>query len=422
MTFRLGCIADDITGGTDLALALTKNGLKVVQILGDDDAPIPDTDAVVISLKIRTAPKSEATTKAMKALGALKEWGASQIYFKYCSTFDSTSEGNIGPIAEALNSRIKSEVVPFVPAFPENGRTVCQGHLYVNGTLLSKSSMKDHPLTPMTESNLRRHLTPQLETGQVGLIPLETIENGPKAIEDAMQNAFETGHNFLIFDCMQDAHISAIATACEDLPLLTGGSAFAGAIARLSSVETQAVSEAAFPQRNGPIAILSGSCSAASIEQIKNAKSFCPVLPLRMESHPADLVSEAQLQMNDGVICISSTTSSDIVTETQTQYGKAAAGEAIEQKFADIAAGLYQAGFRTFVIGGGETSGAVASALGLKSLAVGPEITPGVPWMTDTGQSGITIAFKSGNFGGPEFFTQAVNSLVHERSTDDPDA
>ena len=422
MTFRLGCIADDITGGTDLALALTKNGLKVVQILGDDEAPIPDTDAVVISLKIRTAPKSEATTKAMKALGALKEWGASQIYFKYCSTFDSTSEGNIGPIAEALNSRIKSEVVPFVPAFPENGRTVHQGNLYVNGQLLSDSPMKNHPLTPMTESNLRRHLTPQLKTSQVGLISLESVENSPKAVSVAMRHAADNGQNFQIIDCTHDDHLSVIAKACQNLPLLTGGSAFAGAIAALALAETKATKVPEFPPRNGPIAILSGSCSAASNEQVRNAANLCPVLSLTIESNPKEKVSEALSLTKNGVICIASTAPADTVADIQNRYGRMAAGEAIEQKFADIAAGLYQAGFRTFVIGGGETSGAVASALGLKSLAVGPEITPGVPWMTDTGQSGITIAFKSGNFGGPEFFTQAVNSLVHERSTDHPDA
>ena len=422
MTFRLGCIADDITGGTDLALALSKNGLKVVQILGNDDAPIPDADAVVISLKIRTVPRDVAVAEALKAHRSLQKWDASQIYFKYCSTFDSTSEGNIGPIAEALNSQIKADAVPFVPSFPENGRTVRQGHLYVNGQLLSDSPMKDHPLTPMTESNLCRHLAPQLKTSQAGLIPLESVENGAKAVSVAMRDAADNGQNFQIVDCTHDDHLSVIAKACQNLPLLTGGSAFAGAIAALALAETKATKVPEFPPRNGPIAILSGSCSAASNEQVRNAANLCPVLSLTIESNPKEKVSEALSLIKNGVICIASTAPADTIADIQDRYGRMAAGEAIEQKFADIAAGLYQAGFRTFVIGGGETSGAVAKSLGLTRLEVGPEIAPGVPWMTDTGQSGICIAFKSGNFGGPEFFTQAVNSLMHERSTDDPDA
>ncbi len=415
MTLRLGCIADDITGGTDLALALSKNGLKVIQILGHDDVQIPDADAVVISLKIRTAPKDEAVAKALNAYNALKLWGATQFYFKYCSTFDSTSEGNIGPITEALNSQIKADFVPFVPAFPENGRTVQHGNLFVNGQLLSDSPMKDHPLTPMTESNLCRHLTPQLKVSQVGLIALEVVDDGPKAILYAMQNARARGQDYLIMDCTQDVHLTAIAKACAGLPLLTGGSAFAGAIAALSAAENKASDAPEFPRRRGPIAILSGSCSKASREQIKNAAGFYRVLHLTMDTNPDALISNALSGLGDGVICISSTTSPDEIAAVQNRFGKTA-GDTIEQKFAAIAASLFKAGVRTFIIGGGETSGAVAKALGLTSLAVGPEIAAGVPWMTDTGQSDISIAFKSGNFGGPNFFADAVNSLTRKAS------
>lgn len=411
MTILLGCIADDITGGTDLALALSNSGLWVVQVFDLTSQEVPEADAVVISLKIRTCSKSVAVNEAMKAHERLEAWGAEQIYFKYCSTFDSTRDGNIGPIAEALNSRIGAKTVPFVPSFPENGRTVQQGNLYVNGQLLSESPMKDHPLTPMTESNLCAHLRPQLTTNRVGFVPLSAIEEGPLAVSDQMQYLSQYGQNFLIMDCTNDSHLGIIVKACESLPFLTGGSAFAGALAaNFNSAEHASRNKAEFPYKNGPVAIFSGSCSAASQEQVRRASNTFPVMTLAMDTNPKDVLSAAIKKLDEGVAFVSSTAPPDMVTQNQNNYSLNA-GEVIEQKFADIALGLYQAGVRTFIVGGGETSGAVAKALGLQCLRVGPEIAPGVPWMTDLAGRGINITFKSGNFGSPDFFTDAVNSL-----------
>lgn len=412
MTIRLGCIADDITGGTDLALSLSKNGLKVMQVFDIAAQDAPAADAVVVSLKIRTAPKDIAVVAALKAYGGLKDWGADQIYFKYCSTFDSTQDGNIGPIAEAINLRIGANSVPFVPSFPENGRTVRQGNLYVDGQLLSESSMKDHPLTPMKEPNLCVHLAQQLTAYQAGLVSLDIIEKGPACVFSQMQKLANCGQSFLIMDCTREVHLAVIAKACESIPFLTGGSAFAGALAAVfKSKRSASKYKIKFPYRNGPIAIFSGSCSAASIEQVKRASDTFPVIPLTLSTHPAEIISMANKKLDGGVIFVSSTAPPEAVSKNQSSDSGLDIGEDFEQKFADIAISLYKSGVNTFIVGGGETSGAVAKSLGLKCLEVGPEITPGVPWMMDQSGSGINITFKSGNFGGPDFFTQAVNSL-----------
>lgn len=419
MGLRLGCIADDITGGTDLALALSANGLKVVQLLGnaDDRAPDSDVDVVVISLKVRTAPIDDAVKAALKACSTLQKWGAEQIYFKYCSTFDSTHKGNIGPIAEALTNHLKARVIPFVPSFPQNGRTVHHGHLYVNGELLSESSMKDHPLTPMTESNLCIHLGAQVESSHVGLIPIETIENGPHAIGFAMQQDLDPSPAFLIMDSVTDAHLAILAKACADLPLLTGGSAFADALSANFDLTSHREDRAAWqPTHNGPIAILSGSCSAASLEQVNRAAKSIPILRLDMTSNLTEFIDVAKRKLNAGAVIISSTATPDQIARAQAEYGKDIAGDRIEQMFGTIALALHDAGIRTFIIGGGETSGAVAAALSLTSLEVGPEIAPGVPWMRDTESCDINITFKSGNFGGADFFLDAINSLTPARS------
>ncbi len=411
MTIRLGCIADDITGGTGLALAVSKSGLRVVQIFDLTSQEAPDADAVVISLKIRTTPKDVAVAAALKAYDRLESWGVKQVYFKYCSTFDSTQNGNIGPIAEALNSRISAKSVPFGPSFPVNGRTVRQGRLYVNRQLLSESPMKDHPLTPMTESNLCAHLTPQLTTSRAGLVPLEIVKQGPQIVSEHMQGLSGRGQDFLIMDCVDDAHLDIIAKACVSLPFLTGGSAFAGALADNFNIEKTAPRyKVEFPKHNGFIAIFSGSCSAASQIQVKRASDRFPVIPLTMDTQVDDILSVVKKRPYDDVVFVSSTAPPEAVLQTQKIAGLDV-GEAIEQKFAHIAMDLYQSGFRTFIVGGGETSGAVAKALGLQCLEVGSEIAPGVPWMRDLNGSGIKITFKSGNFGSPDFFTEAVDSL-----------
>ena len=422
MPLILGCIADDITGGTDLALTLSASGMRVIQTLGDvdpDAAPPEAVDAMVIALKIRTAPIDEAVERALAAADTLRRWGAHQLFFKYCSTFDSTQQGNIGPIADALARHVQADIVPFCPAFPANGRTVFNGHLFVGRQLLSDSPMKDHPLTPMRDADLQAVLSAQSPGRRVGLVPLTAVEAGPDAIGAALGYLRGDGVGFAVVDAVFDRHLIDIGRACAELPLLTGGSAMALGLAGNYQAAgllepTPPVGDA--PRAAGPIAILSGSCSAASREQVRRAADVVPTIHLKPDqiaSGPdalADVIRRACAGAAKGAVVIASTDEPDAVAAAQTRFGRTDISDRVERAHGAIARALYESGVRTFVVAGGETSGAVADALGLTFLRVGPEIAPGVPWMIDAGGHGIRVAFKSGNFGGPDFFLDAVRS------------
>lgn len=416
----LGCIADDFTGATDLANTLTRRGMHTVQTIGIPKGEAPDADAVVVALKSRTIPASEAVAQSLAACRWLKANGARQIFFKYCSTFDSTEQGNIGPVADALLDELGADFTIACPAFPENKRSIYLGHLFVGSDLLSDSSMRNHPLTPMHDSNLVRVLGKQTRH-KVGLVPYSAVKKGPMAIADAFSALRREGVRMAIVDAIEDIDLENIGAACSPLALITGGSGVALGLPMNFRVARH------MPKRDGvkPLAtvggagaVLAGSCSAATNAQVAAMRARAPTFML----DPADLAADAagtvaravdwaKAQLPKGPVLIHSTVAPDEVARVQATLGREEAGAMVEQAIAAIAKALVAMGVRRLVVAGGETSGAVVSALGVEALEIGPQIAPGVPATLAYGNPRIALALKSGNFGGPDFFAEALEAL-----------
>jgi uncharacterized protein YgbK (DUF1537 family) len=419
---RLGCIADDLTGASDLALMLAREGLRTIQTIGvpHEDLDLSAADAVVVALKSRTIPPQQAIDQSLAAAAALRKAGASHLFFKYCSTFDSTDEGNIGPVTEALLAFTGSDFTLACPAFPANGRTIYKGHLFVNGVPLHESSMKDHPLTPMRDSNLVRVLQRQTKLS-VGLVPYEDVEAGPDALRSAFARERAAGHRVVIVDAVSDTHLRSIGTAAADFPLITGGSGVAmglPAAYRQGDASAAAPRGAGFDAPDGRPIILAGSCSSATQGQVKAAiDAGIPALRLDpMQLASKDVTAQTALdwlasQQTNGPVLIYSTSTPDDVQAVQGKLGRMNAGEIVEKALADIARALPALGFTRIVVAGGETSGAVVNALDVQALTIGPEIDPGVPWTRSLGGVDLALALKSGNFGAPDFFLKAWTML-----------
>lgn len=417
----LGCIADDFTGATDLASMLVKNGMRAVQVIGvpEAGAPIPQADAIIVALKSRTAPVRQAVGESLAALDWLKAAGCSQFFFKYCSTFDSTEAGNIGPVADALVEALGCGFALACPAFPVNGRSVYMGHLFVGGVLLNESGMEKHPLTPMTDANLVRVLGRQTE-GTVGLVPYATVDQGAAAIRKAMTGLKEQGRRYAIVDAVSDAHLQAIGEAAENHALITGGSGIAiGLPENFRRAGKLAVSgnPGALPEVEGHAAVLAGSCSRATLFQIGRAREHIPTLQLDALATPdARALAKQALDWVDGKlgavpVLIAASAPPETVAALQAKLGREAAGALIEDALAEVAEGLVARGVRNLVVAGGETSGAVVTRLGVRSLRIGAEIDPGVPWTLAEGSGpAMKLALKSGNFGAPDFFLKAFAS------------
>ncbi len=417
----LGCIADDFTGATDLAAMLVKGGMRAVQLIGvpgpHDQAP--DADAIIVALKSRTAPAADAVADSLAALAWLQRAGCRQFFFKYCSTFDSTEHGNIGPVAEALSDALGAGFALACPAFPTNGRTVFQGHLFVGTSLLNESGMENHPLTPMTDANLVRVLSRQCQ-GTVGLVPFATVNAGAPAIRRAMTALKEQGRRFAIVDAVTDADLRAIGEAAENHPLITGGSGVAlGLPDNFRRAGLLATTDAtALPAVAGHAAVLAGSCSRATLFQIGNARDKVPTLELDALATPdaAALATQAlawaEARLGATPVVIAASAPPEKVAALQAHLGRDAAGSLVEHALAAIAEGLVARGVRRLVVAGGETSGAVVTRLGVRALRIGPEIDPGVPWTYAEGNAApLLLALKSGNFGAPDFFTKAFAML-----------
>ncbi len=418
MSLLLGCVADDFTGATDLASALVRHGMRTVQTIGIP-AALPDADAVVVALKSRTIPAAEAVAQSLAACDALLAAGARQILFKYCSTFDSTEHGNIGPVAGALARRLDAALVIFCPAFPANGRSIYQGHLFVGRHLLSESGMERHPLTPMTDPDLVRVLGRQSSEG-VGLVPFAVVEQGAAAIRRAFAQLAEQGRRFAVADALTDAHLMALGEAVAQHPLVTGGSGIAMGLPanfRRAGLLPERGDAAQLPPPRGLCAVIAGSCSRATLGQIGLARDHVPVLELDALATPdaATLAAQAaawsagKLDASRPVV-IAASAAPERVAALQERMGRDAAGAVVEEAMARVAAQLVAAGVRRLVVAGGETSGAAAQRLGVRSLRIGAEVDPGVPWTfaeTDAAPEGMHLALKSGNFGGRDFFLRA---------------
>ena len=420
MTTVLGCIADDFTGATDLAGLLARSGVQVSLKIGVPTEPPANSAAFqVIALKSRTAPVNEAISEARAALKWLQASGAQRFFWKYCSTFDSTPEGNIGPVAEALMADLGTEQTIYCPAFPENGRSIFMGNLFVGQLPLSESPMKDHPLTPMRDSNLMRLLKPQVSK-PVGLIDRLTVEQGSDEIVAAMKKLKAEGIAHVVIDAVANSDLQAIAAACSNMPLLTGGSAVAMPLPALYSADGTLSADA--PKRQhvqlakGTI-VLSGSCSSMTIAQvaayIKQGAAAWQIDPLNLaENGMQSMLDWLADQDLEKAPLIYATANPDSVRTSQAKLGVAAVGEMVEAALSTCAVAARDAGARRVIVAGGETSGAVTKALGVTQLDIGVEIAPGVPWTyCMTGSHQIALTLKSGNFGSESFFSEAQTIL-----------
>lgn len=421
----LGCIADDFTGATDLANILVRGGMRTVQSIGVPDSDLAEfveADAIVIALKSRTTPAASAVAESLQALAWLREHGCQQFFFKYCSTFDSTAEGNIGPVTEALLEALGSDFTIACPAFPETGRTLFRGHLFVQDSLLSECGMQHHPLTPMKDANLVRVLDEQT-TGAVGLLRYDVVGQGASAVVKRMDELRAEGVSLAIADAVSDEDLQTLGRACANLALITGGSGVAQGLPenfrRQGLLRTG--DAAAMPIIEGRAVVLAGSTSKATNGQVaawleagRPAFRIDPLAIARGEPVVAQAVAFAD---RDEAVLIYATSSPEQVAAVQRELGAEQAGAMIEKALGEVAAQLQDGGWRRFVIAGGETSGSVVQALQVKGLRIGRQIDPGVPaTVAFGGTTALALTLKSGNFGGVDFFAKALACLAGDFS------
>ncbi|EBQ0837221.1 3-oxo-tetronate kinase [Salmonella enterica] len=412
----LGIIADDFTGATDIASFLVENGLSTVQLNG-----IPENDtfieaqALVISLKSRSCPPEEAVALSLQALTWLQKQGCTQFYFKYCSTFDSTTQGNIGPVTDALLAALDEKLTVISPALPVNGRTVYQGYLFVMGQLLSDSGMRNHPITPMTDSYLPRLMEAQA-SGRCAVINSDTINLGAGAVKERLEQLAGQGINYAVLDTLNEQHLLTQGEALKYMKLITGGSGLAIGLARQWAKIGEKNATAAGKPQGQKAVVLSGSCSAMTNKQVTCYRHQAPSQPIdinRCLNHDERARYAEELSSwvessscGDLAPLLYATAEPDVLKKNQQQYGNQASSHAIEALFSDVAARLQQRGFQRFIIAGGETSGVVTQTLDIKAFHIGPCISPGVPWVRAINLP-ISLALKSGNFGDEDFFARA---------------
>lgn len=417
----LGCIADDFTGATDLANNLVRAGMRVVQTIGVPDGPLgAEVDAVVVALKSRTVPAAQAISESLAALAWLQAQGAQQIYFKYCSTFDSTAQGNIGPVTEALMDALQTGFTIATPAFPDNQRTVFKGYLFVGDVLLNESGMQNHPLTPMVDANLVRVLQSQT-TRRVGLIDHKVVARGEAAVRERMAQLQADGIGVAVVDAVSNEDLLRLGPALRGLPLVTAGSGVAiGLPANFGIRPSDQASR--LPSAGGLQAVVAGSCSLATNRQVQDfigqghaAMAIDPFRAASGEDVAAEVLAWAAPLLAHGPLLVYSTADSEAVKAVQARMGVAQAGALVERTLAAVARGLVELGVRQLLVAGGETSGACVQALGITQMQIGPQIDPGVPWchaLPDiAGHEGLHLALKSGNFGSDDFFSKAFTML-----------
>jgi len=426
MPLLLGCIADDLTGATDLANTLARRGMSVVQTIGvpGPGVALPEAEAIVVALKSRTIPAQEAVTLSLEACRWLKAAGARQFYFKYCSTFDSTDRGNIGPVADALVEELDAGLTTVCPAFPETGRTIYLGHLFVGKDLLSDSPMRNHPLTPMKDANLVRVLTRQTRA-RVDLVPITTVRQGASSMSASFGYLTRKLVRYAVVDAIEDEDLMTLGAACAEMKLMTGGSGAAIGLPanfRQAGLIPERTAVAPLPKVGGLGAVVAGSSSQATMGQVAAMRALHPALALdpaklaeNFEQAVATALDWATSRLAAGPVLVHAGGTPQEVKAVQDKLGRERAGALIENALAKIAQGLVEAGVRRLVVAGGETSGAVVQGLGVKALQIGPQIDPGVPAClaigTPTPGQALALALKSGNFGTEDFFIKALDAL-----------
>ena len=422
MPLLLGAIADDFTGASDLANTLVKAGMRTVQTIGipPGDLELDGIDAVVVALKSRSIPAEEAVAQSLEAYRWLESRAVKQTFFKYCSTFDSTDDGNIGPVADALLDASGGDATIFCPAFPENGRQIFNGYLFVGDVLLSESSMRNHPLTPMTDPNLVRVLSRQTPH-KVGLIAETAVSQGAARIRQDLDAMTADGTRHAIVDAATDGDLIEIGHACKDLKLVTGGSGVAMGLPdnfRAAGLLPSGIQADALPPVSGHAAILSGSCSEATQGQVAYMRDRLPVWQIAPDAAvekgvglAEEILDWAKDKLGETPVLISATAAPEQVRALQDRIGRDEAGNLMEGILAAAASGLHASGARRIVSAGGETSGAVVKALNVRALRIGPQIDPGVPWTASVERDPVALAMKSGNFGSTDFFEKAFGVL-----------
>lgn len=413
---RLGVIADDFTGATDIASFLVQNGLSTIQFNGvPENIENITAQAIVISLKSRSCAVESAIAQSLEALRWLQQQGCDRFYFKYCSTFDSTEQGNIGPVTDALLAALGETQTVISPALPVNGRTVYQGYLFVNDQLLSESGMRHHPVTPMTDSNLLRLMERQA-TGKAGLIPAALLDQGANAVREQLAALAAQGVNYVVLDTLHETHLLTQGEALRDVRLVTGGSGLAIGLARQwasAQPASMQAEQAGRPQGERAV-VISGSCSQMTNRQVNAYRQLAPAREVEVQACLEQGAAYAE-QLCEWVEANSQQPLAPLLYATadaqqlqviQQRYGAARSSEAVEQLFAAVARELKARGWQRFIVAGGETSGVVAQSLGVTGFHIGPTISPGVPWVRDIHQP-LSLALKSGNFGDEQFFTRA---------------
>lgn len=409
---RLGVIADDFTGASDIASFLVENGLPTVQMNGVPSGDIPDDiAAVVISLKSRSNPVEEAVAQSLAALRWLQQQDCQQFYFKYCSTFDSTEHGNIGPVTDALMAALGTDFTVITPALPVNGRTIFNGYLFVGNVLLNESGMQNHPITPMRDANLLRLMDAQAQ-GTTGLVPYATVLAGAEAVKAQFQSLQAAGHRYAVVDAVDNRQLAVLAEAVADMPLVTGGSGLGAYMAaRLSGGQT---GQHAFVPPRAKTVILSGSCSVMTNKQVAAYQSKAATLAVEVkpcietpDAYVETLFSWALAHLEDAnAPLLYATVPPEKLKAIQAEFGADNASHAVEKVFAQLATKLHEAGVRNFITAGGETSSIIVQQLQVQALRIGKQIAPGVPWLQVLGEE-TYLALKSGNFGRETFFSDA---------------
>ena len=413
MTF--GCVADDFTGATDLCSSLRRAGQRsvIVTDLGVAPSLLPPTDVVVVALKSRAAARPAAVADSLAAGRWLRAAGAEQLYFKYCSTFDSTPEGNIGPVLDALLDELEARATIVCPAHPEQRRTIYQGHLFVGEALLADSPMAHHPINPMRDSSLLRLLGPQTRR-RIGLLPHAEVDAGAASLRGAFEKLAAEGVFYAVVDAVVERHLATIAEAFHDLPLLSGGAGVGAALGSFYARGRVGAATSAGLPGPGPAVVLAGSSSLATRTQLAHLNGTVPLRTIDAvalhdgSDDSVEVARWAASNLGSKPVVVAASASPERVAETQRLLGAAAASEAIERTLAEVACAVVAAGARRLVVAGGETSAAIVRALGLRWLEVGDDVEPGVPWMRAGDRPSLMLALKSGNFGSPSFLERAV--------------